>query len=150
MSQQHNRIDPASREPLKEFLAAIPGGFNSISDIEQRRAFVGQLLIEPELDKNVTMEDRLIPGPAGEQKIRIYQAKESKKPAPAVVYIHGGGMILGGIEVEAATAQMLCAQTGAAVLNKAINKCSANSTCTTCNKDNSAHELIVTSGESRG
>jgi len=117
MSQQHNRIDPASREPLKEFLAAIPGGFNSISDIEQRRAFVGQLLIEPELDKNVTMEDRLIPGPAGEQKIRIYQAKESKKPAPAVVYIHGGGMILGGIEVEAATAQMLCAQTGAAVIS---------------------------------
>ena len=78
MSQQRNRIDPASRKPLEEFLAAIPGGFNSISDIAQRRAFVGQLLVEPELDKNVTMENRLIPGPAGEQKIRIYQAKESK------------------------------------------------------------------------
>ena len=117
MSQQRNRIDPASRKPLEEFLAAIPGGFNSISDIAQRRAFVGQLLVEPELDKNVTMENRLIPGPAGEQKIRIYQAKESKKPAPAVVYIHGGGMILGGIEVEAATTQMLCAETGATVIS---------------------------------
>ena len=117
MSQQRNRIDPASRKPLEEFLAAIPGGFNSISDIAQRRAFVGQLLVEPELDKNVTMENRLIPGPAGELKIRIYQAKESKKPAPAVVYIHGGGMILGGIEVEAATTQMLCAETGATVIS---------------------------------
>ena len=79
MSQQRNRIDPASREPLEGLLAAIPGGFNSISDIEQRRAVVGQLLVEPELDKNVTMEERLIPGAAGEQKIRIYHAKKIKK-----------------------------------------------------------------------
>ena len=44
MSQQRNRIDPASREPLEGLLAAMPGGFNSIADIEQRRAVVGQLL----------------------------------------------------------------------------------------------------------
>jgi len=68
MSQQRNRIDPASRQPLKGLLAAIPGGFNSISDIDQRRAVIGQLLVEPELDKNVTMENRLIPGPAGEHQ----------------------------------------------------------------------------------
>ena len=117
MSQQRNRIDPASREPLEGLLAAIPGGFNSISDIEQRRAVVGQLLVEPELDENVTMEERLIPGPAGEQKIRIYHAKKSKKPAPALVYIHGGGMILGSIAGEAAISQMFCAQTGATVIS---------------------------------
>jgi len=98
-------------------LAAIPGGFNSIADIDQRRAVVGQLLVEPELDENVTMENRLIPGPAGGQKIRIYRAKKSKDPAPALVYIHGGGMILGSIEGEAANAQMFCAQTGATVIS---------------------------------
>jgi len=117
MSQQRSRIDPASREPLEGLLAAVPGGFNAISDIEQRRAVVGQLLVAPELDQNVTMEDRMIPGPAGEQKIRIYQAKNSVKPAPALVYIHGGGMILGSIEGEAASAQMYCAQTGATVIS---------------------------------
>jgi acetyl esterase/lipase len=74
-------------------------------------------LVAPELDQNVTMEDRMIPGPAGEQKIRIYQAKNSVKPAPALVYIHGGGMILGSIEGEAASAQMYCAQTGATVIS---------------------------------
>ena len=117
MSQQRNRIDPASREPLEGLLAAIPGGFNSIADIEQRRAVVGQLLVEPELDKNVTMDDRLIRGPAGEHRIRIYTARKSTKPAPALVYIHGGGMILGSIEGEAATAQMFCTETGATVIS---------------------------------
>lgn len=63
------------------------------------------------------MEVRLIAGPAGDQKIRIYTAKKSNKPAPGLVYIHGGGMILGSIEGEAATAQMFCAETGATVVS---------------------------------
>jgi acetyl esterase/lipase len=117
MSEQRNRLDPTSREPLEGLLTVMPGGFNSIADIVQRREVVGQLLVEPELDKNVNMEDRVIAGPAGDQKIRIYTAKKASKPAPALVYIHGGGMILGGIEGEAANAQMFCAETGATVIS---------------------------------
>jgi acetyl esterase/lipase len=117
MSEQRNRLDPASREPLEGLLAVMPGGFNSISDITQRREVVGQLLVEPELDKNVNMEDRVITGPSGDQKIRIYTAKKASKPAPALIYIHGGGMILGSIEGEAGVAQMFCAESGATVIS---------------------------------
>lgn len=117
MSEQRNRLDPASREPLEGLLAVMPGGFNSIADINQRREVVGGLLVEPELDKNVNMEDRVIAGPSGDQKIRIYTAKKSSKPAPALIYIHGGGMILGSIEGEAGVAQMFCAESGATVIS---------------------------------
>lgn len=117
MSQQRNRLDPASREPLEGLLAAIPGGFNAISDIVRRREVVAQLLVEPELDSRVTAEDRVIAGPSGDQKIRIYTPTHSKSPAPGLVYIHGGGMVLGSIEGEAGTAQMFSAETGAVVVS---------------------------------
>ena len=36
-------IDPDVREPLDQLIEAIPGGFNSIPDIVQRRAVATQL-----------------------------------------------------------------------------------------------------------
>ena len=126
MSLERNRLDPASREPLEGLLQALPGGFNAIEDIHQRRAVVGQLLVEPELDPRVTMEDTVIPGPAGDQKIRIYRPIAAKTPAPAIINIHGGGMILGSIEADAANAQMLAAETGAVVVSVDYRKAPEN------------------------
>jgi cytidine deaminase len=37
-------IDPESRQPLDQFLAALPGGFNSVPDIVARRDTAAQLL----------------------------------------------------------------------------------------------------------
>lgn len=126
MSQERDRLDPPSREPLEGLLAAIPGGFNAIADINQRREVVGQLLVEPELDPRVEMEDRLIPGPSGDQKIRIYRPKKASKSHPGLVFIHGGGMILGSIEGEAATAQMLCAEANVVVVSVDYRKAPEN------------------------
>ena len=117
MSSERNRLDPESREPLEGLLAALPGGFNAIADIEQRRAVVSQLLVEPELDPRVTMEDRMIPGPAGEQMIRIYRPKGSTSALPGLINVHGGGMILGSVQGDAATAQMLAVESGAIVVS---------------------------------
>lgn len=117
MSDQRNRLDAASREPLEALLGAFPGGFNAIKDIHQRREVVGSLLVEPELDPRLVMEDRVIPGPAGEQKIRIYKPKSAAVKSPGLVYIHGGGMIMGSIQGEAANAQMLAAEAGAIVVS---------------------------------
>ena len=117
MSRERNRLDPESREPLEGLLAALPGGFNAIADIEQRRAVVSQLLVAPELDPRVTMEDRMIPGPAGEQMIRIYRPKGSTSALPGLINVHGGGMILGSVEGDAATAQMLAVESGAIVVS---------------------------------
>ena len=126
MSQERNRLDSESREPLEGLLSVMPGGFNSIPDIVQRRQVVGQLLVEPELDPRVTMENRTIPGVAGEQKVRIYTPKNKSSKTPAIVLIHGGGMIMGSVEGEAGTAQMLSATCEAVVVSVDYRKAPEN------------------------
>jgi acetyl esterase len=43
----------------------------------------------------VACEDRTVPGPAGEIPVRVYGAGE--EPAPVLVYLHGGGWVVGSI-----------------------------------------------------
>jgi acetyl esterase/lipase len=117
MSKERDRLDPVSREPLEGLLAAMPGGFNGIADIVQRRAVVSSLLVEPELDDRLTMQERHIPGPAGDQAIRIYRPKSVGAKAPALINIHGGGMIMGSIMGDAANAMKLAAEANVVVIS---------------------------------
>ena len=42
-------------------------------------------------------EDRSIPGPAGDIPVRVY-CPAASGALPAVVYFHGGGFVIGGID----------------------------------------------------
>ncbi len=116
-----DRIDPESLEPLDQLLAALPGGFNAIPDIVQRRATVSAVLamVEVPPNPNVTSEDRTVPGPEGAPDImvRIYRPVGVTGTLPGIYYIHGGGMILGDVAGEDATASSLCEQVGAVVVS---------------------------------
>jgi acetyl esterase/lipase len=129
MSAQRERLDPASREPLEQLLAAVPGGFNAIADINERRAFVAGLLasLTADLPPNdrVLSVDRVVPGPPGapEVPLRIYSpAASSGAVLPGVFYIHGGGMVIGDIDGEHLTAQMVCEALGAVVVSTGYRK----------------------------
>lgn len=129
MSAQRDRLDPVSREPLEMLLAAIPGGFNAIPDIVERRAVVAGLLAAqmadvPPNDRVVT-EDRMIPGLDGAPDIpvRIYTPADATGVLlPGILYIHGGGMILGDIEANELTAAMLCEQVNAVIVSTGYRK----------------------------
>ena len=118
MSRRH-LIHPDVREPLEQLLAAIPGGFNSIADIVQRRATVTQLLAALKIppNPNVISEDRTVPGPEGapDIKVRIYRPVDATGTLPAIYFIHGGGMILGDIDGEDAVATQICERVDAVV-----------------------------------
>ena len=43
--------------------------------------------------------DLTCPGPEGDIPLRLYDTKESRKAGPCVVFIHGGGFVIGDIEV---------------------------------------------------
>ena len=120
MSRRH-LIHPDVREPLEQLLAAIPGGFNSIPDIVQRRATVTQLLAAMEIppNPNVTSEDRMVPGPDGapDIKVRIYRPTDATGTLPGIYFIHGGGMILGDIDGEEAVATQICERVDAVVVS---------------------------------
>ena len=109
-----NRIDPASRLPLEELLNTLPGGFNAIKDIEERRNVFNSLsrMRTAKLPpiENIVIEDRNIAGPDGllELVVRIYKPADVSGSLPGIFFIHGGGMIMGSIETDNLKAAMLC------------------------------------------
>ncbi|MFC5187572.1 alpha/beta hydrolase [Actinomadura harenae] len=59
-----------------------------------------------------------VPGPGGAVPVRLYRpVPRAAGPLPALVYLHGGGWVLGGIESVDAACRDLAAETGCAVLN---------------------------------
>ena len=109
-----NRIDPASSLPLEELLNTLPGGFNAIEDIKERRnvinSLIGMMTAElPPID-NIVIEDRNIAAPDAllELVVRIYKPTRISGSHPGILFIHGGGMIMGSIETENHKAAMLC------------------------------------------
>jgi acetyl esterase/lipase len=60
------------------------------------------------------VEERMIPGPAGEIRLRLYWPQEAA-PVPAIVYYHGGGHVIGSLDTHDFVARNLCAGTGALV-----------------------------------
>ena len=114
-------IDPDVREPLDQLQQAIPGGFNTIPDIVQRRATVSGMLAALEIppNPNVLTEDRMVPGPEGAPDItvRIYRPVNATGTLPGIYFIHGGGMILGNIDGEDPVASAVCEHVGAVVVS---------------------------------
>lgn len=118
---QHDRIDPESLMPLAALYSAIPGGFNSIPDIITRRATVSGLLAQMAADVppnlNVTSEDIVIDGPGGDLALRIYRPATPAPSRPGIYFIHGGGMVLGDLEINHPTAVMMCEALGAVLVS---------------------------------
>jgi acetyl esterase len=60
------------------------------------------------------VEERMIPGPAGEIRLRLYWPN-APAPAPAIVYYHGGGHVIGSLDTHDLVARNLCAGVDAVV-----------------------------------
>ena len=64
------------------------------------------------------VEERLIPGPAGDIRLRLYWP-DAAGPVPAIVYYHGGGHVIGSLDTHDFVARNLCA--GAAALVASVD-----------------------------
>lgn len=70
-------------------------------------------------DQGVSMELRLLPGPAGDIRARVYTPRlsEAGATAPLILYLHGGGWVIGDLDSYDATPRALCKRTGAVVVS---------------------------------
>ncbi|MCX7384120.1 MAG: alpha/beta hydrolase fold domain-containing protein, partial [Alphaproteobacteria bacterium] len=66
---------------------------------------------------NVSTEDRTIPGPDGDLLVRIYQPVNASGIKPGLLFIHGGGMVLGNLETDHPMAVILCENLDAVVVS---------------------------------
>ncbi|MBN1529771.1 MAG: alpha/beta hydrolase [Thermoleophilaceae bacterium] len=112
-------VDPPIQRMLDLLAAMRPGSMASASPAEARQAF---RMLTVELRDPATIvpcdavEEIEVPGAAGPLRARIYRPA-AEPPLPTVVFIHGGGFVLGDVETHDNQCRTLANQTGAVVLS---------------------------------
>ena len=68
-------------------------------------------------DPVADVHDITVPGPAEPIPVRVYRPPSAKGPAPVIVWIHGGGWTIGGLDTGDPVARALCHRVGAVVVS---------------------------------
>lgn len=97
-----DRIDAESKAPLEALWQALPGGFNGIPNIVARRAAMSaaRAAVPKGNFPHLQISEYQYPGPEGELTLRLYRPKTATASSPGLIYIHGGGMIMGDLESQ--------------------------------------------------
>jgi acetyl esterase len=106
-------------EPLLPLLPTI-SDLSTLEKIQEIRDQRGELFGAGESRDDVVSEDRAVPGPkdSPDVAIRIYRPKsESATPRPGLFEIHGGGFVIGDIDMMDAWCQLVAAEVDAIVVS---------------------------------
>jgi acetyl esterase len=122
-SQGPDRLAPGARELMLAMAAVFPDVGATVHDAAEARRMLALMMPEPSRRPEVgEVSDRLIPGPEGapEVPVRIYRPYEEKPApgrAPTVVFLHGGGWVLGSIDSHDSTVRSMCRASGAVIVS---------------------------------
>jgi acetyl esterase len=94
----------------------------SFADIPAARAGEAELLaVLPPYDAPVSLDvdELLVPGPAGAPQVRVrrYRPTDLEAPLPALVYLHGGGFVVGSLDLYDADCRRIAAEVNAVVVS---------------------------------
>jgi acetyl esterase len=78
------------------------------------RLFTVDLRDPATLPPVLSTEDVTYPAPGGERAARIYRP-DVEGPVPTVLFVHGGGYVIGDIDTHDDQARLICAEVGAVV-----------------------------------
>ncbi len=95
--------------------------FSTVDKVQEARAArYDMFLAAPQARDDVSIEDRMVPGPAdaSDVAIRIYRPRaRADEPRPGVFEIHGGGFMTGSIEMMDPWCQRVAGDIGAVVVS---------------------------------
>lgn len=107
-------LDPQAKAFLDQAAAAGTPPLHALPVLEARQAIRALFAVDtPESVAKV--EDRKIPGPAGQIPIRLY-TPQGKGPLPVLVFFHGGGWVIGDLETHDNTCRELANGAGCIVV----------------------------------
>lgn len=105
-------VDPE----LQPWISMMPD--LDVRDLPAARALIASAMPPFDLPDGVTMEERSIPGPVGAPDVRVLVfAPVAGTIRPAMVYMHGGGFVLGNVDGDKELPSLLSAGTGAVVVS---------------------------------
>ncbi len=98
---EHGKIDYKAAIGLKLFESFMDPGLSGEMTPQKYRDHFDRLMINiqgPPIEVG-DVQDKNIPGPAGDIPVRIYTPKGDEK-FPVILYFHGGGFVIGKIETH--------------------------------------------------
>jgi acetyl esterase len=90
-------LDPAVKSMLEMFASSGMPAFDSLPVAEARAMFNAMPGATGAKAALARIEEGRIPGPAGEIPVRIY-TPEGEAPLPILVFLHGGGWVIGTLD----------------------------------------------------
>jgi acetyl esterase len=106
-------LDPQAQAMLDQ-LAAL--GIPDFNTLEPQLARQLSNVRPPSPPEVAAVQDRTIPGPAGEIPIRVY-TPEGSAPFPGLVYYHGGGFVICGLDSHDGVCRELANESGCVVVS---------------------------------
>jgi acetyl esterase len=100
-------LDPQAKA-LMDQMAALGGPKIEELSASEARKVMGRGFVVPDdkLERPARIENRKIPGPAGDIPVRIY-TPEGHGPFPVLVFIHGGGWVICDLDTHDAPCRFL-------------------------------------------
>ena len=104
---------------LLDGLAAAGGPALDTVPPEQAREMFSQMSGLEQREEVARVDDRLVPGADGDIPVRVYTpvAAVGAEPSGVLLWLHGGGWVIGDLESADATARMLANRSGAVVVS---------------------------------
>ena len=110
---------PVPLPESQELLASQAKTWAGLTSIEERRAawrVYAASMSRPAPD-TLILTDQTVPSPARDVPIRIYRHRGEAKPLPCIMYMHGGGFMMGDLDTSDSVAWGLADLTGAQVVS---------------------------------
>jgi acetyl esterase len=108
-------LDAAIKATLDAMAAAGGPALDALPPAEARKVFDNMPLPRKEIALP-SVENRTIPGPAGQIPVRIYQPAGAG-PKPVLLYLHGGGWVIGSLDSHDGICRELAEGAGCVVVS---------------------------------
>jgi len=109
-------LDPQARALLDQANAMGMPPLHTMSVPEARASLAAMASLQGEPQSVAKIVNRQAPGPAGDVPVRLY-TPAGQAPFPALVYYHGGGWVLGGLDTHDGVCRQMASSAGCLVLS---------------------------------
>src|SRR5262245_29857440 len=108
-------LHPQVKAIMDQMVTAMPP-LHHLPPVEARKAVEAMRATTGEPERVAKVEDRTYQGPAGPMPMRIY-TPDGRGPFPMLVYYHGGGWVVGSIDIVDASCRSLANLVGCVVVS---------------------------------
>ena len=109
-------LDPQAKAVLDQFASMGGPQFHEMSVAQARELILGMVALAGEPESVARVENRTVPGSAGQIPVRIY-TPVGTAPFPVLVYFHGGGWVIGNLDTHDGICRSLANRVGCLVVS---------------------------------